>query len=144
MESKVILILILISAIGKFSFQKVTDFMQIDESIVGTKWSSEGYNGLLGDSLFFINETDVKYFMGELAWVFDSKYEISTDTLIIQTVLVAFEIEDITGMNPDLIQKYTITGDSLILIYLANFRNNRWVDAEKERYKIVNNFWKIR
>lgn len=113
-------------------------------SLTNSIWYTEGYQYHQGDSLKFISEIDVNYYMGELGWEFGSKYEISRDTLTIQTICAAFEVNDISGYKPDLIQKYKIKKDSLSLIYLANYRNNQWIEADEKRYKMINNFKRIK
>jgi hypothetical protein len=115
-----------------------------DYTLTNSIWYAKGDNFYQGDSLEFTSKTDVQYFMGELGWEFDSKYKISGDTLIIQTICAAFEVNDISGYKPDLIQKYQINKDSLILIYSANYRNNQWIEADEERYKMINGFKKIK
>lgn len=82
--------------------------------------------------------------MGELGWNFDSEYTILGDTLTVLTITIAFEVDDISGYKPDLIQKYKISKDALTLIYLANFRNNKWVEADKDRYDNIKNFKRIK
>ena len=81
--------------------------------------------------------------MGEISWYFDSKYKIKKDTLIIETVTAAFEVNDITGLKPDLMQKYCVKNDSLKLVYLGNWRSDKWVEASQDRFNNINDFNKI-
>jgi hypothetical protein len=97
----------------------------------GTMWYRAGYRGFSGDSLVFTSDNDVRYYMGELSWTFDSKYKMKNDTLIIKTVSAAFEVDDITGLDPDLVQKYVVKEKSLSLVYQANYRKDKWVKVSE-------------
>lgn len=112
-------------------------------ALTGTKWYSIGHNSFSNDSMFFRSGDKVEYFLGELSYYFDSRYTIEKDTLTIETVLAAFELNDISGIKPDLLQKYLILGDTLKLIYLGNKRENKWIEASRERYSNINDFNRI-
>ena len=142
------LLLLLVSVPGLFCCANTSEVKEkpseSDPEIVGTKWYNDGYFTFPGDTLFFVNEKKVEYFLGELPWTYDSQYEIKKDTLIVKTVTAAFEVNDITGLEPDLIQKYIISADSLKLVYLANRRNGDFIEADPGRYKKISDFVKIK
>ena len=129
---------------GKCEYAKNENINQNEIELKGTKWYSAGQNNFLGDTLTFTSQDNVEYFLGELSWYFDSKYKIEKDTLIIVTVTAAFEVNDITGLKPDLIQKYCLTNDSLKLVYLGNWKGNKWVEASHDRYNNINDFKRIK
>lgn len=145
---KKLFLFLIVSAFGISSFQEASEDKKKPSksifSIVGTKWYREGNNILPGDTLHFINETEVRYYMGELSRTFDSKYELNKDTVFIQTITAALEVNDVEGFEPDLIQKYLISGDSLKLLYLANRRRGEVIEASPNRYKRINDFVKIK
>ncbi len=112
---------------------------------VGTIWVSNGEDNYInGDTLSFKTDKIVEYFLGEISWIFDSEYLVKGDTLEILTKTVAFELENTDGIEPDLMQRYLIQQDSLILKYLANKRNNKWIKADNERMKRIKNFYKLK
>jgi len=129
---------------GKCEYETNENIKLNELELIGIKWYSTGQNNIPGDTLTFTSQDNVEYFLGELSWTFDSKYKISNDTLIIETVTSAFEVKNITGLKPDLIQKYFVTNDSLKLIYLGNWRGNKWTEASQERYNNINDFRKIK
>ena len=117
---------------------------RIDSSLVGTKWYSEPNEIFSSDSLYFYSNDEVRYFMGELSWSFYSDYFVHEDTLTVKTVLDAFEMKDSSGIEPNLIQKYLISRDTLELIYLANKGNGEFIEADSSRYSMINDFIRIR
>jgi hypothetical protein len=110
----------------------------------GTSWASKSMHGLEGDSLIFETNKKVRLFLGELNWDFDSEYVVSNDTLTVKSILATFEMNDVNGLEPDLIEKFVITKDSLFLFYLANKRNNKWEKANSDRLKMIQNYHKIK
>lgn len=114
-----------------------------NNSIVGSKWCTE-VQGFSSDTLTFKANNEVEYFMSELNWVFDSNYELVGDTVIIKTITIDFEVDDISEFKPDLIQKYLLKSNTMKLFYLANYRNNKWVEAESDRYDSINDFVRVK
>lgn len=115
-------------------------------TLIGSTWYAKGFDDWKGDTLKFISEKEVNYFMSEISWEFQSKYEVKNDTIIVKTILAEFEVEDISGYSPSLIQKYILKNDSLILKYVANFNfnSNEWIEADKERIIMTNNYKRIK
>jgi hypothetical protein len=62
----------------------------------------------------------------------------------VKTALDAFEVKDASNIEPNLIQKYIISSDSLRLIYMANKRNGKFIEADSSRYSMVNDFNRIK
>lgn len=173
MRNKLIIGFIIIASFGTFGFVKYSTFFKIDkcldsggswnyqtkecehspkieilqtkliEVLIGTKWCARGYQSFPSDTLTFKAQNKVEYFMGELSWIFDSHFEQKGDTVIIETCTMAFEVADISGMKPDLLQKYLLKSNSMKLIYLANYRNNKWIVASHERYDFINDFKRV-
>ncbi len=75
--------------------------------------------------------------MCELSWTFNSHYKFEGDTVTIRTVVAAFEVDDTIKLEPDLIQKYALLGDSMKLVYLANRRGRNFVEADSNHYRWV-------
>lgn len=125
--------------------KKVTaENLKIELDLVKSIWASNGIHGLQGDSLIFVSEKHVRYYMGEISWDFDSDYRISNDTLTIKTITAAFEMNDVSGLKPDLIQNYVITKDSLILISLKNKIWDKWEYADIDRINKIPNYYRLK
>jgi len=75
---------------------------KVEFDLVKSIWKSEGIHGFQGDSLIFVTNNKVRYYLGEIDWDFDSDYRISNDTLTIRTITAAFEMNDLSGLKPDL------------------------------------------
>ncbi|MGB3852672.1 MAG: hypothetical protein WA958_22095 [Tunicatimonas sp.] len=120
-----------------------TNQIESTNEIVGTRWYSKTSH-LPNDSLFFISAHEVEYFMGELSWTFNSHYKFEGDTVTIWTIVAAFEMDDTIELEPDLIQKYILLGDSMKLVYLANRRGRNFVEADSNRYRLINDFVRIK
>jgi hypothetical protein len=127
---------------GKCEYETQVEIKKNNLGLNGTKWYSKGLYNLPGDTLTFTSQSNVEYFLGELSWTFDSQYEIKHDTLTIETITSSFEVNDVSGLKPDLKQKYLVTTDFLKLIYLGNLRENKWIEATQERYKNISDFRK--
>lgn len=163
MKPKTLIILLLVTALGTLGFRTVSQFFQVDScldsggrwnedcncceqsdpNVIGTTWVSL-YGYFANDTLNFTTANDVEYFMGELEWIFDSKYEQSKDTLTILTKTFAFEMDDVSEFPPDLRQTFLLTKDSLILLNLENRKNERWESANSDRMQQLNNFFKVK
>ena len=115
-----------------------------NNTLVGTKWYSKGNYGMPGDTLNFVNEKRINYFLGEVGFEYNSEYKINGDTLTILTKTQALEVADVSKLKPNLKQNYIIEQDSLKLISLANKKNKIWKEASKNRYKRSNDFVKIK
>jgi len=129
---------------ARFMDKTVPEKQEKKINLEKTVWASNGIYSPEGDSLIFKSDKKVRLYLGDLGFDFDSEYKISNDTLIIETILAAFEMNNISGLKPDLIQKYLITKDSLQLLYLANRRNNKWEKADTNRVKQISNYYKIK
>ncbi|WP_422359757.1 hypothetical protein [Reichenbachiella sp.] len=149
---------------GIFGFRAVNEFIKSDKcldsegswnyelgiceefqlNLESSIWTTEGTELFNGDSLTFINSTDVEYFMGEYDWTFDSKYELNSNTLKVLTKTVAFEVDDVSKLPPDLEQTFHVTQDSLILIELRNKKNGGWELADENRLNEIKNFARVR
>jgi hypothetical protein len=163
MKPKTLIILLLVTALGTLGFRTVSQFFQVDScldsggrwnedcncceqgdsNVIGTTWVSLG-GYFANDTLNFTTANNVEYFMGELEWIFDSKYEQSKDTLTILTKTFAFEMDDVSKFPPNLRQTFLLTTDSLILLNLENRNNERWESANSEQMQQLNNFFKVK
>lgn len=163
MKPKTLIILLLVTAIGTLGFRTVSQFIQVDNcidsdgrlnqycnycaqgarNVIGTSWISLG-GYFANDTLNFTTANEVEYFMGELEWIFDSKYILSNDTVTILTKTLAFEMDDVSKFPPDLRQTFLLTQDSLILLNLENWNNERWESANSYRMQQLNNFFRIK
>jgi hypothetical protein len=115
-----------------------------NNNLVGTKWYSKGNYGMPGDTLNFVNEKRINYFMSEVGFEYSSEYKTYGDTLTILTKTQALEVNDVSKLKPNLKQKYLIKKDTLKLIYLANKKNKIWEEAGKNRYKRSSDFFRIK
>lgn len=154
----------LLVLIGIFGFRTISEFIKSDRcldsggswnyelgiceefqmDLEGSIWTSEGTELFNGDSLTFLNSTDVEYFMGGFDWVFDSKYQLSGNSLKMLTKTTAFEVDDVSELPYDLEQTFHVTQDSLILIELRNLRNGTWELASQDRINKIKNFASVK
>ena len=118
--------------------------VEFQVNLEGSIWAREGTDLFNGDSLTFINSTDIEYFMGGFDWIFDSKYELSGNSLKILTKTAAFEMDNVSELPFDLEQTFHITQDSLILIELRNLRNGNWELANQDRINEIKNFARVK
>ena len=164
MKLRTLLLTAILITIGIFGFRTASEFIKSDKcldsggrwnyelgiceefqsNIEGSMWASVGTELFNGDSLTFINSTDVEYFMGGFDWVFDSKYELSGNSLKILTKTTAFEVDDVSELPYDLEQTFHVTQDSLILIELRNLRNGTWELASQERINEIKNLARVK
>lgn len=123
-----------------------------DFNLLGTEWYNDPYinpNGEQifdnGDSLYFYSDDKVRYFIGsELSFTFTSEYSVNKDTLILKTKLQAFEVADVSHLDPNLIQKYLISPDTLHLVYSAFKRNDKFIESDSSSYTKANSFIRIK
>lgn len=164
MKPRTLIFTALLVSIGIFGFRTVREFLKSDKcldsggrwnyeldiceefqvNLEGSVWASEGTELFNGDSLTFINSTDIEYFMGGFDWIFDSKYELIGNSLKILTKTTAFEVDDVSELPYDLEQTFHVTQDSLILIELRNLKNGNWELASQERLNEIKNFARVK
>lgn len=160
MKLRTLIFTTIIAVIGIFGIRFLREFIESDKCLdsggrwnyelgiceeyhlvlEGSIWKSRGTELFNGDSLTFINSTDVDYFIGEHEWIFNSKYELSGNTLKILTKTIELEIEDASQLSYDLQQTFHVTQDSLILIELRNRKNGVWILANQEQLNKIKNF----
>lgn len=164
MKARTLIITALLIVVGIFGFNTVSEFIKIDKcldsggswnydsgiceefqlNLEGSIWISQGTEYFNGDSLTFINSTDVEFFLGGFDWVFDSKYELDGNSLKILTKTSAFEVADVSKLPYDLEQTFYVTQDSLILMELRNLENGSWELANQERLNSIKNFVRVK
>lgn len=112
-----------------------------ENRLYNSVWYAESNLHSDADSLRFISNKQVKYYLSELGADFISEYKIENNILTILTDLSSFESAESNWFSPNLKLRFKIHKDSLELIYLANFEK-KWIEASEMRYQVLNNFKK--
>jgi hypothetical protein len=176
MRLKIAIGVFIVGVVGVWAFFKFSDFMAIDKCLdsggawnyetreceyeltdslqgkhissvlIGSKWYSKGYQIFDGDTLTFVSDHVVENYSGELTWTFDSEYEINGDTIIISTIISAFELADVSDLKPELIEKYLYSPDTLKLVHSHhyNYLSESWVESDSAVFEAKGEFFRVK
>ncbi len=102
-----------------------TPDVQSAQDLKGTTWTRTTNFGA-ADSLKFISEKDVQFYMNELDWTFNSTYSLNGNKCLVLTKLAELEVEFTEQLKPTLKQEYELEGGFLRPTSTERFRSGQW------------------